>query len=500
MFLFIDRARMKKKLLLIRTYQPVGIGGPLPSLDLLYIASMIIKIFADKYELKILDTGIEELSLDEIKREIEEFSPKIICLNSKIWEAQLMHRIAAIAKGLNKSITVLAQGQLSTLAKENLLKDKNIDYGIIGEAEFTIIELLRNLEENKDILNVKGITYRDGEKIISNQPRPYIKNLDEIGISSLAWDLIDIKEYSKYSNWNGSLKEKFYIPMLTSRGCPFDCTFCCNRDISGKGFRARSPENVISEIKFLHEKYNVKEIHFFDAVFNYDVERAKKICNLVIESGLKLSLAFPHGIRADIMTEELIGLLRRAGTYKLVYGIETASSRLQKETKKNLDVKQVRHIIKKTSDSGIIVGGYFMLGFPTETHQEILETIKFAVDSYLDLAAFFKVTLYDDAIKRYKSAMVSVERGEEFSCGFEDFSYYSKKRSYAEVSTLELNNAILEAQQKFYLNFKRISRGLSKFPHKGAFLKNLIAAFGLILQSYLIRKLSNSKKNKQSLR
>ena len=491
---------MKKKLLLIRTYQPVGIGGPLPSLDLLYIASMIIKIFADKYELKILDTGIEELSLDEIKREIEEFSPKIICLNSKIWEAQLMHRIAAIAKGLNKSITVLAQGQLSTLAKENLLKDKNIDYGIIGEAEFTIIELLRNLEENKDILNVKGITYRDGEKIISNQPRPYIKNLDEIGISSLAWDLIDIKEYSKYSNWNGSLKEKFYIPMLTSRGCPFDCTFCCNRDISGKGFRARSPENVISEIKFLHEKYNVKEIHFFDAVFNYDVERAKKICNLVIESGLKLSLAFPHGIRADIMTEELIGLLRRAGTYKLVYGIETASSRLQKETKKNLDVKQVRHIIKKTSDSGIIVGGYFMLGFPTETHQEILETIKFAVDSYLDLAAFFKVTLYDDAIKRYKSAMVSVERGEEFSCGFEDFSYYSKKRSYAEVSTLELNNAILEAQQKFYLNFKRISRGLSKFPHKGAFLKNLIAAFGLILQSYLIRKLSNSKKNKQSLR
>lgn len=491
---------MKKKLLLIRTYQSVGIGGPIPSLELLYIASMVMKTFGDKYELKILDTGIEELSLDEIKSEIENFDPEIICLNSKIWEAQLLHKIAALAKGFNKSVTVLSQGQLSTLVKEYQLKDKNIDYGIVGEAEFTTIELLRFLEEGKDPSRVKGIVYRCGEKILSTEFRPYIENLDEISISSSAWDLIDIREYAKYSNWNGSLKEKFYIPILTSRGCPFDCTFCCTRDISGKNFRARSPENVISEIKFLHEKYNVKEIHFFDAVFNYDTGRAKKICNLIINSGLKLSLAFPHGIRADIMTEELVDLLRKAGTYKLVYGIETASLRLQKEIRKNLDIKQIRDIVRKTADTGIIVGGYFMLGFPTESCEEIQETINFAAGSDLDLAAFFKVTLYDDAIKRYKSAMALMERGGEFSCDFEDFSYYSKKRSYAKISALELNNAILEAQQKFYLNFRRIRRGVGKFPHKVAFLKNLIAAFGLILQSYLLRKLSNPKENNQSLK
>ncbi|MBL7197455.1 MAG: B12-binding domain-containing radical SAM protein [Candidatus Omnitrophica bacterium] len=487
---------MKRKILLVRTYQPAGIGGPLPPLELLYIASMIMKTFGDKYELKILDTGIGNLSLEEIKKELEDFVPQIICLNALIWEADLVHKVAALSKKLNKDIIILIQGQLASLAKEYLLQDKNIDCVVIGEGEITIVELLKNLEKNKDLSEVEGIVYRSEGRVASTNPRAYIENLDEITISSSTWNLIDIKEYAEYSNWNGSLKERFYIPILTSRGCPFDCTFCCVRNIYGKRYRVRSPENVLSEIKFLHEKYHVKEIHIFDAVFNYDVERAKKICLLIINSGMNLSLAFPYGVRADVMTEELITLLREAGTYKLVYGIETATPRLQKMIMKNLDLEQVKDIVRKTARTGIIVGGYFMLGFPSETYDEMMQTINFAASSDLDLAYFFKVTDYDDIVRLYQSTLESAEKKQEIPYGFEDLSYYSKKRSYAEISASELNNLILESQQKFYLNLGRIWRGLLKYPHKILFLKNLMAAFGLILQSYLIRKLTSSQSNR----
>jgi len=483
-----------KKILLIRTFRFVGTGGPVVPLELLYIASAIEKSFKDKYEIKILDGGIGQLDLDDIGEEIRFFSPDMILLNGLIWEADLVHNIAALSKEISQDILTLVQGQLPTLAKESSLKDENIDYCLIGEPDITIVEFLGALEEDSDLSQIKGIIYKKDNKIYGGGPRDYIEDLDSFSISPLAWDLINIKEYAKYSNWNGSLKEKFYIPILTSRGCPFDCVFCCNKDVIGKRFRARSPKNVFDEIKFLHHKYGVKEIHIFDAVFNYDIKRAKEICNLIIDSGLKLSIAFPHGIRADIMTYELIDLFKKAGTYKLVYGVETASSRLQKEIKKNLDMSQVKDIIKKTSDTGIIVGGYFMLGFPTESYNEMQETIKFAVGSSLDVAAFFKVSLYDYALEEYNLAMDSVEKGDKFPRGFESFSYYSKKRSNTEISAFELNNLILEAQQRFYLNFSRISKGLFKSSHKIAFLKNLINAIALMIQAYLIRTLSSNKK------
>ncbi|KKU13891.1 MAG: Radical SAM domain protein [Parcubacteria group bacterium GW2011_GWC2_45_7] len=489
---------MDKRILLIRTYQSPATtttGGPVPPLDLLYMASAIMKAFADKYEIKVLDTGIGALGLEEIKKEVEDFAPHIVCLNSLIFEADFAHKIAAVCKMVNEGAIVLMHGQLVDMAQEYILRDRNIDYGIRGEGEITFVELLESLEKRVDPLMVKGIIYRREGKIVSTPLRPYIENLDEIAISFGAWDLINIKEYAKYSNWNGSLKEKFYMPILTSRGCPFPCTFCSERETQGKRFRARSPENVFSEIQALHERYVVKEVHIFDAVFNFDVERAKEICRLIIDSGMKLKLAFPHGIRADIMTDELMHLMRKAGTYKLTYGIETATPRLQREVKKNLDINQLRDRITKTAQTGIIVGGYLMLGFPTETRDEMQQTINFAVESDLDVAAFFKVTNYNDIVQFYQSRFESLKERQGAPEKFEDFSYYSQKRSHASVSVEELNDLLLKAQQRFYLNARRIWRGFFKAPHKTGFLKNLINAFGLILQSYLINRLTNHRSN-----
>jgi len=479
-----------QKILLIRAYIPVGVGGPVHPLELLYISSRIRKSSKDNYEIKIIDMGIGQLSVPEIDKEIRSLNPTVICLNALVWEAQLVHEIAEVVKKFNKNINLIICGQLPTLAGENMLFEKNIDFLVIGEPEITVAELVIAIDNKKKFSDVPGIIYRDGDDIITTKPRAYIDDLDSAGISSSEWDLIDVRAYAKYANWNGMLKESFYIPIITSRGCPFNCTFCCYRNSYGSSFRMRSPENVILEIKFLQKKYDVREIHIFDAVFNYDIERAKKICELIIDSKIKISLAFPHGIRADIMTDELIVLLKKAGTYKLTYGIETAVSRLQKETRKNLNLPLVKQVISKTAKTGIIVGGYFMLGFPAETEQEMRQTIDFALTSDLDIASFFKVSCFQDIGKIYQSKYLDVSKNINYD--FEDLTYFSRKRSNTEICARSLNNIIIEAQQRFYINPRRLWRGICKSPHKLGFLQKLMTAVGLLLQAYLMRKLEDS--------
>ncbi|MBU4333795.1 MAG: hypothetical protein KKD07_05080, partial [Candidatus Omnitrophica bacterium] len=318
---------MKKNILLIRTFIPTGIGGPVPPLESLYIFSQIVENCISSYNLKIIDMGIGALSLEDVSEIITDCKPSFIIFQSLAWEAEIVHRLASFSKKLNKHISTIVTSQLAFTAQEFLLTDTNIDFVLYGEADLTIPTLLNTLDSKSDLSSVEGIIFREEGNTIKTTLAKAPSNLDDINISSEAWDSIDVKAYSKYSNWNGSIKEDFYIPILSSRGCPFTCEYC--RDNCSKQFIPRSPENVISEIKFLNEKYGAKEFHFFDSVFNYDIARAKRICELIIDSKMNLSLAFPHGLRADLMTDELIDLLKKAGTYKLVYGIETASQRLQ---------------------------------------------------------------------------------------------------------------------------------------------------------------------------
>ena len=480
---------MENHILLIRTYVPVGIGGPIPPMELLYSASQIEKEFGNSYPLKIVDMGIGDLSESDIQAEIESLNPKFILLHAMAWEAQPVHNIASLAKNHNPHTKVIVLGQLATLAKDYLVADPNIDFVVVGEPELTIKDLLSALENRRDCSQVNGLVYEKDGVVIMTKERVYPHDLDSIEISSLSWDLIDVKAYARYANWNGALKENFYFPILTSRGCPFPCTFCL--ETYDKQFRARSPQNVIAEIKFLQDKYKVKEIHIFDAVFNYNNQRAKDICQAIIDAGIKVSLAFHHGISDDIMTDDLIDLLKKAGTYKVVYGVEAGSLRIQKLIKKNLNLSHVKEVIRKTSAAGILTGGYFMLGFATETEEEMDQTIDFAVNSDLDIASFFKATEYNDILEIYRT-----KDRKNAPLNFQDVSYYSVKRSMARVSSSELNAMIFKAQRKFYLSPKRLLRGFCKYPHKLSYLKNILNASGLMLQAYLIQSLEMEGKEK----
>ena len=243
-----------------------------------------------------------------------------------------------------------------------------------------------------------------------------------------------------------------------------------------------SPGKVVGQIHLLHENYGVKEFHILDDVFNFFSDRVAEICEKLINSPTEISLAFPNGLRADILTDELIALLKKAGTYKINFGFETTSPRLQKIIGKNLDIKRARHVIRKTSTAGIIVGAYFMMGFPGQTREEMAQTIDYAVKSKLDLAYFFKATPYPGS-EFYKQVI-----GEKDHGNFEDFHYYSTARSHGDFDRKGLNKIILAAQRRFFSKPSRLLRVFRKTPNKVRFARNLFRVLVLFIQGYILEK------------
>ena len=176
--------------------------------------------------------------------------------------------------------------------------------------------------------------------------------------------MIDFDLYGRLPNGNLIQKARRYAYLFTSRGCPYKCSYC--HDIFGKKFKAQSVEKVLAEINYLVETHGVTEFHLMDDIFNFDKERLISIMNGVHERwGNKLHFCFPNGVRADILNEEVLDALARAGTFSMAIAVETVTQRLQRLIKKHLQIDKAFWAIKEATRRGIATKGFFMLGFPT---------------------------------------------------------------------------------------------------------------------------------------
>lgn len=468
----------RKKILLVRSHVTLNAGGPVPPMGLLYLASSITT-HCPEYEVAILHFGVHIDNLDDFEQKLKILRPDFVGISSLTCEAQLLSDIARTVKTTVQSCVVLAGGPHASLVQERLLDDDNIDFVFIGEGEKTIVEFLKAFPEKGGLSHVAGLAYRTADGCVKTAPRQPLDSLDDYPIIPSVWDLIDIHRYAAYDNWNGIRKEKDYAPIVSSRGCPFSCTFCRSRDIFGSTFRARTAQHVVSEIRALYEQYRIREFHFYDDVFNFDVERAKQICSLLIDSQLPVHIAFPNGMRIDRMSEELIGLLRKAGTYKINYGIETVNQDVLERHHKSLNTACVSETINRTAATGIITTGYFIFGLPGDTTEDMLKTISFAVHSNLDNAYFFKHT---DFTKQ-----------DTLKTGARDFHFHSKTSRPQDTVSREVDGLIVEAQRKFYFHPRRFIRGLIRTQHKYLFLKGYMRAIALMLVSYMTAHLTEGK-------
>jgi radical SAM superfamily enzyme YgiQ (UPF0313 family) len=390
---------------------------------------------------------------------IEQFDPDVIAITSLTQEGPEAHRIAAASKKRWPHRPVILGGPYTTSDYEKSTSDQNIDFCFLGEAEHSFAQWIEDMMAGSGPTAVPGIAYRENGVIKQNQRGDFVENLDDIPFP--AWDIIDLDEYYKKRFLSTPTMSQVpmhrrVLPMVTSRGCPYLCTYCHN--IFGKKIRKRSVENVIEELRLLREKYNIREIELIDDIFNLDIPRAKAIFQQVADSKLNMSFSFPNGLRSDSFDEELLDIMKRAGTYRLVFAIESGSKRIQKEVRKNLNLEKAQANIKLAHKKGFYLGGFFILGFPTETEEEVRETINFVTKSRLHTANIFILTPFPgtDLWQQALDAGLSVDS---------DFkNYYQVSLNLSNVPSERLDKLRRKALAKFYLNPIRLLRIAIKTP------------------------------------
>jgi radical SAM superfamily enzyme YgiQ (UPF0313 family) len=207
-----------------------------------------------------------------------------------------------------------------------------------------------------------------------------------------AYELLDLDAYATAESARYTPKYKRAIQIFTSRGCPWHCTYC--HDLFGKKFRARSPEHVLAEMRLLYKEYRIQEFMIEDDIFNFDMDRAKRICDMIVEEGMQVALQFGNGVRLERLDEELIQKLSAAGTHYMAIAVESASPRVQSISKKYLKHYLLKDVLSWTRKHGIRTMGFFMIGFPTETIEEMNMTIRYACKTDFDEALFSIVIPY----------------------------------------------------------------------------------------------------------
>ena len=396
-------------------------------LGLMYLVSYLRNRYPEHNQ-QILDLTYTKNPMEVLERRIQDFDPHLVGISAMTSEADNLHEVAKIVKQADAAKTTVAGGPYGTSSPELAIADPNIDVLVLGEGEETYADIVSSLSSGGDGKGIPGSLWRDNGDVVRGDERKPIVDLDEIPFP--AWDMVDMDAYQNLGR-AGNVRRNRYMGIFTSRGCPYQCSYC--HRVFPKRFRPRSASNILEELQVLVDRYDIRDVEVYDDVFNYDMDRAKAVCRGIIERNLNLKISFPHGVRGDRLDRELTGLLAQAGTTNIGIAVDTASPARQRELGRNLNIKKVRQAIEWADYEGITTFGYFMLGFPGETEEEMNETIRFAENSRLMFASFFIVTpfpstpLWEQTVARTNPDATNLDALNVFS-GFYNLSALSGPR------------------------------------------------------------------------
>jgi len=356
-------------------------------LSYLRLASYLIENNHEPYILDMLFDDVTESMVDEFIREKDIDTIGIGCMTCE-YKAAITQ--AERLKKMDSNLKIIFGGPHPTGNPKKCIDTGFVDYAIAGEGEVALSSLLTGLEHDDPLDNIPGLWFKKDGEVHSGG---YAEPVDIESMPLPAFDIVDLERYFALDPPWHFPKSKRVVQFGTSRGCPFNCSYC--HHIHGKKARLMSAEKVVSQIETLYNKHKVREIIVIDDIFNVNLERAKNICKGLIEKNMKLSIQFPNGLRGDIFDDELMRLLKKAGTHYIAVAIETSSDRLQKLIRKNLKIERALQTVATAKKYGIEVGGFFMIGFPSETKEEVKKTIDLAINNPFDIAFFSIVAPYE---------------------------------------------------------------------------------------------------------
>ncbi len=359
---------------------------------------------------------------------------------------KLMLLSEAINKSKNRPFYLIG-GHGPAPEVEYFLRKTQADAVGIGEGEKTIVELIDALGDVEKLNKVKGIAYRVGDEVVTTEPRELIKNIDEIPMP--AYDLFDMNYY-RLLRLPGASDTDFTMPMLSGRGCTFECNFCYRLD---KGFRPRSAENIIEEMKFLHENYGITYIAFSDELLMSSVERTREFCEKLIASGLKVK--WNCNGRLNYAKPELLKLMKESGCVFINYGIEAFDNQILKNMNKALTTDIIEAGITATYAAGIGAGLNIIFGNIGENEETLQKGVDFLLkyDQHDQLRTIRPVTPYPGSPLYYEA----IKRG--LLKDIEDF--YSNKHinsdlvsiNFTELTDEEFDLALMKANTTLLENY-----------------------------------------------
>ena len=252
----------------------------------------------------------------------------------------------------------------SSLPVECLEENPGIDFVAAGEGDQLIVDLVRALENKQtDFSSIQGLFYRSAGRIVEGGHADGIKDLD-----TLAFPARHLFLLSKYSSHPPYRLYKRYATMITSRGCPYACSYC-TKSVSGQDYRAQSPRRVIEEIKMLIRSHGIQQIHFYDDDFTSDMKRTAEICRMMLAE--KIAIPWSCVTRVDLVDKPLLSRMRDAGCWLISYGVESGEQKILDNVRKSYKVEDIRRAFRYTKECGIRTLGYFMAGLPGETAESL---------------------------------------------------------------------------------------------------------------------------------
>lgn len=350
---------------------PFG-GAVAPPLGLGYISSVLK---SDNHEVRLIDLfNKSQAEIDDILHVSKE---KVFGISSTTSNRFDAFHLAETIKKHHPGATVIMGGAHPTLFPEHCLQ--HADVVVRGEGEHTMMELTKVIDEKAAYSSVLGISYKENKHVFNNKERPLIPDLDALPFPDFSQfppletyipyeDLIlDLGDYAKYKK----------APMISSRGCPFQCIFCSSSDIWGHSYRFRSAKNVVDEMEWLKEKYNVRYIRFFDDNFTCNIKRVNEICNEIIERRLDLVWRCEGRVNRQYVLEDTLKKMSQAGCHLIEYGVESGSPKGLKALNKAITLNEAERAVTLTKKSGIKVKTFFIVGNPEETIETVNQSWNF---------------------------------------------------------------------------------------------------------------------------
>ena len=352
----------------------------MPPLGLLYIAAVLER---EGIPVEIVPSNVLGLGWKDIERKIRADKPDIVGVTITTENRFQSFRLIRLAKrAFPGTLTVLGGPHASMAAEDSLEHIPELDVVVRGEGELTMLDLCRAWEKGPDpavLAGIPGLVLRIDGRPRCNAPRAPIADLDALPLP--AFHLVPFEKYNFTFPVPGH-GELPAVNIMTSRGCPFACSFCATPINWGRHVRMRSPENVVREIELLKERYGIRVVFFFDDTFNASPKRAEAICDLMIER--KLDVFFKCDVRMDIMSRELVAKMKRAGLFHLSFGLEAGSDRVRNDiVGKKIEMDDFRNLVRWCHELDVIPNVFFIFSHPTETWDEARDTMR-TIEEYQD--------------------------------------------------------------------------------------------------------------------